>query len=70
MICCCSLIQPCPTLWDPKDCKTSDFPVLHYLPEFAWTQVHRVSDAIQTLHPLSPPSPPALSLSQHQGVFQ
>ena len=32
--------------------------------------VHRVSDAIQPSHPLSSPSPPALSLSQHQGLFQ
>ena len=31
--------------------------------------VHWVSDAIQPSHPLSPPSPPALSLSQHQGLF-
>ena len=27
-------------------------------------------DAIQPSQPLSPPSPPALSLSQHQGLFQ
>ena len=32
--------------------------------------VHWVSDAIQPSHPLSSPSPPALSLSQHQGLFQ
>ena len=29
-----------------------------------------VGDAIQPSHPLSSPSPPALSLSQHQGLFQ
>ena len=29
-----------------------------------------VGDAIQPSHPLSPPSPPTLSLSQHQGLFQ
>ena len=46
------------------------FPILHYLPEFAQTHVHWVSDAIQSLHPLFPPSPLALSLSQHQGLFQ
>ena len=28
------------------------FPVLHYLPEFAQTHVHCVSDAIQPSHPL------------------
>ena len=26
------------------DCSTTDFPVLHYLPEFAQTQVHWVDD--------------------------
>ena len=39
-------------------------------PEFAQTHVHRVGDATQPSHPLSPPSPPALYLSQHQGLFQ
>ena len=48
------------------DCSTPDFPVLHFLPEFAQTHVLWVSDAIQPCHPLSPPSPLALSLSQHQ----
>ena len=47
----------------------SDFPVPHYLPEFVQTYVHRVSDAIQPFHPLSPPFP-ALTLSLHQGLFQ
>jgi len=44
--------------------------VIHHLPEFAQTQIHQVNDAIQPSHPLSPPSPPALSLSLHQGLFQ
>ena len=34
------------------------------------THVHRASDAIQPSHPLSSPSPPALNLSQHQGLFK
>ena len=38
--------------------------------EFAQIHVHWVSDAIQPSHPLLPPSPPALNLSQHQGLFQ
>ena len=46
------------------------FPVLHHLPELAQTHVHWVSDAIQPSHPLSPPSPPAFNLSQHQGLSQ
>ena len=27
---CCSVAQSCPTLCDPMDCRTPDFPVLHY----------------------------------------
>ena len=52
------------------DCSTPGFPVLQYLPEFAQTHVHWVSDAIQPSHPLSPPSPPALNLFQYQGLSQ
>ena len=44
-------------------------PVLRYSPEYAQTHVHHVSDAIQPSHPLLPPSPPALNLSQHQGLL-
>ena len=46
------------------------FSVLHHLLEFAQAQVHRVNDAIRPSCPLSSPFPPALSLSQHQGLFQ
>ena len=60
----CSVAKSYPTLWDPRDCCTPGFPVLHYLPEFAQTHVHWVDDAIQPSHPLSLSSP-ALSLSQH-----
>ena len=49
------------------DCSTPGFPVHHQLPELAQTHVHRVRDAIQPSHPLSSPSPPAFSLSWHQG---
>ena len=42
---------------------------LHYLPEFAQTHVHRVSDAIQPSHPLLLPSPPAPSLSNIRLLF-
>jgi len=52
------------------NCSTLGFPVLHYLLEFAQTHVQWVSDAIQPFHPLSSPSPLALNLSQHQGLFQ
>ena len=40
------------------------------LPELIQTHVHWVSDAMQPSHPLSSPSPPAFSLSQHPGLFQ
>ena len=52
------------------DCRTSGLPVHHQLPKFTETHVHRVGDAIQPSHPLSSPSPSALNLPQHQGLFQ
>ena len=55
---------------DPMDCSTRGLPVHYQLPEFTQTHVHRVSDAIQPSHPLSSPSTPALSLSQHPGLFK
>ena len=67
--CCCSVTQSCPTFWDPMDCSMPGFPVLHQLLDLSQTHVHRIGDAIQPSHPLSPPSPPAFSLSQHQGLF-
>ena len=66
--CYCSIAKSCLTLSNPMDCSTSGIPV--YLPEFAQTHVHWVGDPIQPSHPLSFPSPPALNLSQHQGLFQ
>ena len=45
------------------------FRVLHYLPKFSQTHVHWVRDAIQPSHPLLPPSPVVLNLSQHQRSF-
>ena len=68
--CCCSVAQSCPTLWDPMDCSMPAFPMLHYLPEFAQSHVLWASGAIQPSCPLLSPSPPALNLSQHQGLFQ
>ena len=68
--CCCSVAQSCLTLCNCMDFSTPAFPVLHYLLEFAQTHVCWVGDAIQPFHPLLPSSPPALNLSQHQGLFQ
>ena len=45
-------------------------PVHHQLPEFTQTHLYRVGDTIQPSHPLLSSSPPALNLSQHQGLFQ
>ena len=45
-------------------------PVHHKLLEFTQTHAHWVGYAIQPSHLLSSPSPPALNLSQHQGLFQ
>ena len=70
VFCCFSVTKLCPTLCNPLACSTPDFPVLHYLLEFAQTHVRWVSDAIQPSHPLSHPFPPAPYLSQCQGLFQ
>ena len=64
-----SVTQSCPTLCEPMNCSTPGLPIHHQLPEFTQTHVHPVSDAIQTSHPLSSPSPPAPHPSQHQSLF-
>ena len=61
------------TVWD---CKAPHWPCLweRFLSSIQFcstqTHVHWVGDAIQPFHPLSSPSPPTFSLSQHQGPFQ
>ena len=50
--CCCSVPRSCLTLYDLRNYSTSSFPDLHYLPEFAQTHIHWVSDAIQPSHTL------------------
>ena len=52
----CWVAKSCPTL-QPTDYSTPDFPVLHYLLEFAQVHIHWVGDAIQPSHPLPLPSP-------------
>ena len=66
--CCCSVAQSRLTLCDSMDYNTPGFPVLYHLLELAQTHLHWVSDATQLSHPLSPLSPPAFNLSQHQGL--
>ena len=65
-----SVAQACLTLCDSMNHSTPGLPVHHQLPEFTQTYVHRVGDAIQSTHPVLSPSPPALNLSQHQGLLQ
>ena len=65
-----SVAHFCLTLCDPMECSTPGLTVHHQLQEFTQTYVHHISDAIQPSHPLSSPSPPALNLSQHQGLFK
>ena len=65
-----SVTQLCLILCNPMDCSMPGFPAHDKLLGLVQTHVHWISDAIQTSHPLSSPSPPAFSLSQHWGLFQ
>ena len=65
-----SVAQSCPTPCNPVNRSTPGLPAHHQLPESNQTHVHWVGNAIQPPHPLSSPSPPALHLSQHQGLFK
>jgi len=58
----------CVWVLQPHELQHIKLPILHYLPEFAQTHVHWVSDAIQPSNPLLPSSP-TLNLSQDQGFF-
>ena len=65
-----SVAQSCPTLCNPMNSSMPGLPVHHQLPESTQTHVHWLGDTIQPSHPLSSPSPPALNLSQYQGLFK
>ena len=68
--CYCSVAQSCLTLCDPWTAAhqaSLSFSISRNLLKLMSIEV---DDAIQPSHPLSPPSPPALSLSQHQSLFQ
>ena len=65
-----SVAQSCLTFCDHMKCSTAGLQVHHHLREFTQTHVHWVGNAIQPSHPLSSPSPPAPSPSQHQSLFQ
>ena len=65
-----SVTQLCLTLCDPMNRSMPGLPIHHQLPEYTQTHVHRLSDAIQPSHPVSPHSPPTLNLSHHQGLVK
>ena len=54
----------------PMNCSTPGLPVRCQLLEYTQTHVHWVVDAIPPSYPLLSPSPPAIHLSQYQGLFQ
>ena len=56
------------------NCSTPGLPVHHQLPGSTQTHVHRVGDAIQPSHPLSPllflpPIPPSIRIFYNESVF-
>ena len=65
-----SVTQLCPTVCNPMNRSMPGLPVHHQLLEPTQTHVHWVSDATELSHPLLSPSPPALNLSQCQGLFK
>ena len=65
-----SVALSCLTLCDPTRCSTPGLPVHHQLPEPTQTHDHWVRDAVQPSYLLSSPSPLALNLTQHQGLFK
>ena len=67
-----SSVQSLSRVWlcDPINHSMPGLPVHHQLLESTQTHVHCDGDAIQPSHPLSSSSPPALNLSQHQGLFK
>ena len=67
---CCLVAQLCLILCDSMNCSMPCLFVPHHLTKFAQVCVHCIRDAIQPSHPLTPSSPSALNLSQHQGLFR
>ena len=70
LITCCSGTKSCPAICNLMYCSMPGCLVLHHFSEFTQAHVHWVGDAIEPFHPLSSPCPPALNLSQHQGLFK
>ena len=69
-----SVAQSCPTLCNHMNRSTPGLPVHHQLLEFTKTHVHRVGDAIQPSHPLSPllllpPVPPSFRVFSNESAL-
>ena len=60
----------CVRPFDTMDYSMPGLPLPHHLPKFAQVPARCISNAIQPPHPLIPSSLSALSLFQHQGLFQ
>ena len=67
--CCCSVTKLCPVICNPIGCSTPSFPILHHILEMAQTHVHRVDDAIQPSHSLSPAFSSCLQSFPASGSF-
>ena len=59
-----SVTQSCPTLCDPKDCSTPDFPVHHQLWELTQTHVRQVGDVVPPSRLQSFPASGSFQMSQ------
>ena len=66
--CCCLVTRLCPTLW-PHGLQHNRLPCLPTSPGVC-SNLCPLSPWCCPSHPLSPPSPFAFNLSQHQGLFQ
>ena len=64
-----SVAKSCLTFCDFRNFCSPGFPVLHYLPKFAHTHVHWITDVIQQSHPLSHPHFLLPSIFPSIGVF-
>ena len=62
--------QSCPTLCNPMNRSMPGLPIHHQLLECIQTHILCIGDATHPSHPLSSPFPPALNISQHQGLFK
>ena len=65
----------CLTLHNPMNRSMPGLPVHHQLPELTQTHVHRVGDAIQPSHPLSPllllpPIPPSIRVFSNESTLR